>query len=268
MGIDWSYPNTQAIDATGVLDEYDEENGYPSGWTRSVIEKINADILTDTSPGRYGEKGFYRGDHTDEELAAWDWYREEVVGNWSEVAKKHLSTVTNPDNVSLDKYNPDQQYIPQPTPGFTPPEASEWAGGDNPNHQLSVSTEALEFFADQIDQFAGDGTGILFDARTLLSELEMRTGGFAKAELMRRRVVGSSSESPGLRGDVMALMVSLHQACYAVSDGLRLMVRGYDTSEEFNDMTADELGEAMGDAWSKIGIVGDHGQDSGTTSGG
>ncbi|NIL56907.1 hypothetical protein [Salinispora arenicola] len=269
MGIDWSYPNTQAVDATGVLDEYDEENGHPPGWTRSVIEKIKADINTYTPVGRFGGRnGFDRDDYTDEELAAWDWYQEDVVGNWDEVAEEHNSTVTDTDNVRPDEYNPDHQYVEHPPPGFTPPGTSEWAGGHNPNQRLSVSTEALEFFADQIDQIAGDGTGILFDARTLLGEVDMRPGGFAKAELMRQLIDGSSSESPGLRGDTMNLMLSVHQALYEVKTGLRLMVRGYDTSEEFNDMTADELGEAMGGAWSKIGVVGDHGQDSGTTSGG
>lgn len=269
MGIDWSNPNIQAVDATGWLDEYDEENGHPPGWSRSVIEKILADIRTYTpvGPFRLGS-GFDRDDYTDEELALWDRFYVEVYRPWDEVAEEHNSTVTDTDNVRPDEYNPDHQYVEQPPPGFTPPGTSEWAGGDNPNQQLSVSTEALEFFADQIDQIAGDGTGILFDARTLLGEVDMRPGGFAKAELMRQLIDGSSSESPGLRGDTMNLMLSVHQALYEVKTGLRLMVRGYDTSEEFNDMTADELGEAMGGAWSKIGVVGDHGQDSGTTSGG
>uniref|UniRef100_A8LV96 Uncharacterized protein n=1 Tax=Salinispora arenicola (strain CNS-205) TaxID=391037 RepID=A8LV96_SALAI len=271
MGIDWSNPNIRAVDATGWLDEYDEEHGHPPGWARSVLERILADI-GETKPTvgrfRYESSGFDRDDYTPEELALYDKFVVEVAIPWDKVAESHNSTVTDTDNVRIDPYNPDHQYVEQPPPGFTPPETGEWAGGDNPNQQLSVSTEALEFFADQIDQIAGDGTGILFDARTLLGEVDMRPGGFAKAELMRQLIDGSSSESPGLRGDTMNLMLSVHQALYEVKTGLRLMVRGYDTSEEFNDMTADELGEAMGGAWSKIGVVGDHGQDSGTTSGG
>ncbi|WP_026284583.1 hypothetical protein [Salinispora arenicola] len=267
MGIDWSYPNKSAIDATGVLDQYDEEHGHPPGWTRSVIDQIEEDIHGNIG-WSVGVEYFDPEDYSEEELAAWSWYQEEVIDGWDDLAEEHNETVDDTDNVVPDPYNPDHQYIDEPSPEFNPPSTNEWSGGDNPSQQLRVSTEALEFFANQIDQIAGDGTGILFDARSRLSFVDMRPGGFAKAELLRQKIDGSSADNPGLRGETMDIMLDIHQAFIAVKIGLREMVRGYDTSEEFNDMTAEDLGEAMDTAWSKINAIGDNGQGDGTTSGG
>ncbi|AGL14100.1 hypothetical protein [Actinoplanes sp. N902-109] len=268
MSTDFSYANEEAVDAIGVLDKYDTDHGHPAGWTRAVIKKIQQDIQN--SPAGKDRTGSYdRDDYSSDENAAYDWYSNDVIehDHWKALVENYQKDQGS--TVKPDAYNPDKQYIDKNDGGFKPPEGTgEYTGGNNPNHELTVSTEALNYFANQLDKVVGDGTGVLYDARNQLNKVEMKPGGFAKAEVLRQKIEGVSANDAGLRGDTMGLMLTLHEALYAVKTNLRQMVRDYDTAEEFNGMTAQQLGDAMDKAWGKIGNVGDYGQSSGTTTGG
>ncbi|GAA2491392.1 hypothetical protein GCM10010435_42950 [Winogradskya consettensis] len=269
MGINFDYANEEAIDKIGVLTSHDTSLGEDSGWTRSVIQKIKNDILNSPQT-KAASSSFDRGDYDSDELAAWDWYQDNVVDqdHWKQLVKDYNADVTNPDHVDPADYDPEHQYIPKDDGAIAPPETSTYSGSNNPNHELAVSTEALNFMAGQLDQIVGDGTGMLFDARNTLNAIAMKPGGFAKAEILRQKIDGVNATDAGLRGDSMGLMLAVHEALYAVKTGLRQMARDYDNAEDFNSMTADQLGESMGSAWGKIGNIGDYGQGSGSTAGG
>jgi hypothetical protein len=269
MSIDFGYANDAAIDAIGVLDKYDKDHGHPAGWTRAVINKIQADIQN--SPAHKESMGgsYDKSDYTADENAAYDWYNDDVVDQDHWLALVAQYNKDQAGTVNPEGYDPNKQYVTKDDGGFKPPgNTSEYTGGNNPNHEVTVSTEALNYFANQLDQIVGDGTGILFDAHNELKNVEMKPGGFAKAEVLRQVIEGVSAKDSGLRGDAMGLMLALHEALYAVKTNMRQMVRDYDTTEEFNGMTAQQLSKAMDAAWGKIGNVGDYGQSSGTTAGG
>jgi len=267
----FDYPNAAAIDKIGVLTDYDRKHGHPEGWTRSVINKIQADIQKSDDKNGPRMGGEYKAEnYTPEEQAAYKFYREEVIEYeaWKKLVQEYWNE--NSDGVTFDKFDDSKQYIDKPGSGFTPPTVTEYSGGNNKNHELSVSVEALEYFVRQIEQIIGkDGrSGMLLDAKKLLTSFEMRPGGFAKAEVLRRKIVGANADDPGLRGDSMALLQVVHEALYQIKENLRTLIKEYDSAEEFNKLTTQQLDEVMGGAWGKISGLKDYGQSGGTTGGG
>ncbi|NLU79860.1 hypothetical protein HCA58_16000 [Micromonospora sp. HNM0581] len=263
MGIDYSHPNIEALDALGILSEYDQEHGQEVGWARSVIQQYWRVDFTLVS-GTGGQLPVMVPVWDEEERALIDWFEAEVVDQWDTVVPNILD-----DQVGIDGYNEDDPKYELDTT-VEHPEDSEYSGGDNPNHELSVSTEALRHMANQIDRVVGltDGTNILLTVRNQLAELNMLPGGFAKAEVLRQRIEGVSADDAGLRGDVMGMLLATHGALVAVKEGLLQIADGYDDAEEFNDMTASSLREQMGSAWVKIEGLSEYGASSSTNTGG
>lgn len=271
MGINWDYANEEAVDQTGVLTDHDKAIGEDPGWTRSVINKIIADQQNQSGASQqWGGSSWNRSDYSAEELAAWDWYQSEVTPKekWDKIAANYRSSETSDDKVDKPEYDEDHQYINKPDSGFKPPTTSEYAGGNNASRDVVVSTEAINHLAGQIELVAGDGKGMLIDARNELAKFQMRPGGFARAELLRQKIEGANGTDEGLRGDTRALMLTVHGALFSVAQGLRKMAREYDTAEEFNNLTSEQLKDVMDGAWVKIGKIGGHGNSEGTTSGG
>ncbi|WP_067494996.1 hypothetical protein [Actinoplanes sp. TFC3] len=270
MSIDFGYPNDEAIDKIGVLADHDKSLGHDAGWTRSVIKKIEADIMNSPQHKESTGGSFDRSDYDQDELAAWDWYRSDVVDtdHWESLVKDYKADVTDESNVKPDGYNGDKQYVPYTEPkveGSNVP----YSGSNNANKELAVSTEALKYFANQIDAIVkDDGTGMLTDARNKLKAVQMKPGGFAKAEVLRQKIDGVSANDAGLRGDSMGMLLAVQEALLAVKSGLLKMANEYEKAEDFNSMTAEQLTNNMDGAWGKISDVGDYGQSSGTTAGG
>lgn len=260
MSIDFSYANPEAVDAVGVLPEYDKEHGFEDGWARSVIERWRNDYDGDI-------------DWDDDEQALLDWYKDDVIEHdkWKAIVEEHNEDITQEDNVTVDQYDADNPPFDMPENTFEHPEDAEYSGGDNPNQELAVSTEALRHVANQIGAIVGlddSGSNLILQARTQLSDIQMRPGGFAKAEVLRQKIEGASADSSGLRGDAMGLLLASHEALLAVKDGLLKIADSYDNAEEFNEMSTTQLGENMGNAWGKIDKLSEYGKTDGTTTGG
>ncbi|MET7747691.1 hypothetical protein [Micromonospora sp. NPDC005367] len=268
---DLSYANDDAIDQIGVLDKYDKDHDHPEGYSRAIIDKIEHDMDQET---HHGENNVPHdmSQYTEDERAVWDWYRKDVVDqdHWKKLVEEYEkdAAAKNKTDIHAEKFDESHQYVPKVGSDFKPPAVSEYSGSDNKSHKVAVSTEALEYFAKELDQVAGDGHGMLLDAHKKLDGIDMRPGAFAKAELLRQTIIGTGSKDLGLRGDTMNVLQTVHEALFTVKESVRAMIKEYDSGEEFQRMSVDQLNDAMEGAWGKIDKIKDYGSGEGTTSGG
>lgn len=255
--VNLDYPNLEAEDYIDVWSIYDKEHGEEAGYTRALIQNY----LNDDDRNYDSLSG--------DEKQVVDWYQDNVLDKWDDRVKDYQDAHTqsgNGDTVAWDEYNDQNTYIDHPTDTFTPPTTSEWTGGNNPNKQVSVSTEALRFIANQIGAVVDQGT--VLNMNTKLKAVDLKPGGFAKAELLRQKINGAKDGDTGLAGDSAALMTDINEALVAIKDNLLKLANSYENNEDFNKMTAEDLNEAMDAAWGQITEVGQHGQTEGTTAGG
>ncbi|KXK60064.1 hypothetical protein AWW66_20830 [Micromonospora rosaria] len=287
MGIDFSYANDEAIEQIGILDRFNNgeidgfPNEHPDGWIQAVIDEVQAEIQSTYNP-RTGSSNVDWSNYTDEERAAYEWYRDEVIPpeKWRAHVEEYQEESSDEDNVSYDEYQePDEYDIDG---DIDEPDVTTYTGTDNENGELKVSTEAIRHFVKQIDKVAWRGGGLLLDASNRFDTLDIRPGKFARAELMRQKIVGGG-ENRGLIGDTQGLLTQVHQTLFVLSDNLLQMANSYERTEEgndrtgkdledrtreFNEMTESEFANAMGDSWGYIDGTGDFGQVSTDGSGG
>jgi hypothetical protein len=272
--VDLSHASPAAIQTIGVLNLFDKRKGQPEGWTQSVIDKINQDIRANTpsNPNSPDNVEKVLSGFSPEEREAWAWYQREVVppDKWERLVKNyeendgHLKMGVDPP----PPFDPDKEYVSKSGTKFQAPHGVKtWSGANNTGGNLTVSHEAINFFIKNVGAIAGDGTGILLHARTTLDVINPRPGGFARAELMRQRVRGSSPDDPGLQGDTMALLAAVHSALFDLQADLRTLLKTYDEAEDFNTLTSAGLKDVMDGSSSKIEDLGDYGQSRSTGGG-
>ncbi len=278
--IDFSYPNDAAIAQIGILDKYN--NGlipghpgkHPAGWIQTVIQKVQAD-LSNVPAGKDRSGSVDWSNYTQEEHDAYNWYTDDVIDTdkWKAIVADYQNNSTKESNVTWDSYDQSNHPYSNPNVNIKPPDVTAYTGGDNTNGDLKVSTDAIRYFANQIDKVAtDDGKGLLMDASNAFNDLDVRPGKFAKAEVMRQAVVGTGAPGagPGLVGDTQGLMKQLHSTMVSLKQDLLTLATTYDNAEDFNHMTAKQLADDMDKAWSNISGIdqyGTFGEGSGSGSG-
>jgi hypothetical protein len=265
--VDLSTPSDEAEDYIGLFAMYPDGSAE---WTQQTIEKIQdaLDAADDTGTPVNGPGGDqYESDEnvlsefTEEEQAAYQWY-EEKIDNWDQtVADWRQSVGEDLNNIHHEPYQDSTHYTLHGSHFFQPPDVKEYDGGANPDAKLAVSTEAIEFLCDQLDKVSWNGGGALWDAQELVSDVDLKPGRFAMAEIMRQLIVGGVKET-GLRGDTLQMLQTAHEALFTLKQSLRTMAREYDTAEEFNKLDAEKLGQALGDAWDRIDALKNYGETS------
>ncbi|SCF40084.1 hypothetical protein GA0070216_113112 [Micromonospora matsumotoense] len=287
MGVDYSYPNDEAIDQTGILDKFNagEIGGFPGkhpeGWIQAVIDEVQAEIQSNSNSMQKVDWSHYSA----EEKAAYDWYTDEVIprDKWDKIVDDYKADSAKEENVTWEKYGgTDYSGIDGK---INPPDVKVYTGGDNKNGALKVSTEAIRYFANSIGALVGtDGKGnsMMLDVSNKLGELNVLPGKFARAEVMRQKISGDGSTNTGLIGDTQGLLVKVHQTLFALRESLLKMADSYEYTEddnlrtgkdlekktkEFNAMTKEEFTKAMGKPWGQISDIDDYGQ-VGTEGGG
>ncbi|BCJ67309.1 hypothetical protein [Polymorphospora rubra] len=285
MGIDFSYANEEAIDQIGILDRFNngEIEGFPDqhpdGWIQAVIDEVKAEIQRNYNDNTYSSDVDW-SNYSDEERAAYEWYKNEVIPyeKWKALVEEYEETSSDESNVSYDEYQePDEYDIDG---DIEEPGVTIYTGTDNENGELKVSTEAIRHFVKQIDKVVWLGGGLLWDARKRLNTLDVRPGMFARAEVMREKIGEPDS---GLVGDTRGLLRNVHWTLASLSDNLLQLASSYERTEEgneltgndleertreFNEMTESEFADAMGDSWGYIENTDDFGQISTDGSGG
>ncbi|WP_306215254.1 hypothetical protein [Actinoplanes sp. RD1] len=267
MATDYSHANLDAIDEMGFLTQWEKDHGEDAGWARSVIEKITADKA---DAPRVGDS-WDRDDYSADELAMYDWYWDKFYdgksySDWKAItdqyAKEHQDqiTYTKPEDYK------DKTDLESDDNVWKPPAVSEWKGDVSKNNQMVVNTEAIQHLINQFKAVATEEhKGMLLDLANELDGHLILPGGFAKAEILRQKIDGTGEGNPGLRGDTIGLLRTLHRALYDLQTGLATMKTEYEKTEEDNKVTQDKLQEAMKGAWGEIGGLSKYGTVGGST---
>ncbi|MEV0609343.1 hypothetical protein AB0I61_23525 [Polymorphospora rubra] len=281
MGIDFSYANEEAIDQIGILDRFNNgeiegfPNQHPDGWIQAVIDEVKAEIQSTYNPST-GMSDVDWENYSDEERAAYEWYKDEVIApeKWRALVEEYEETSSDEDNVSWDSYQDPENY--DIDGDIDAPEVSAYTGGDNENGELKVSTEAIRYFVKQLDKVVWRDGGLAFDSSERFKAIDVKPGQFARAYVMKERISGNG-ESTGLVGDTQALLMTVHWALFELRGSLVQMADSYELTEEgneltgrdleqrtedFNNMTETQFAEYMSDPWAYIEAIGDHGQIS------
>ncbi|XVU28950.1 hypothetical protein ACQPZJ_18390 [Actinoplanes sp. CA-054009] len=300
MGVDLNYPDPD--NHYGPFEQHDKETGSPLGWTRAVYDKINQDIENNkTNPGpNIGPNGYDSSKYTPDENAAYKTLSDNGGGNDDggtfDPSKLHINATnvgdggddtggnkyghdfdndsdgkpnpkpTSSDDIKHDSFDPNKQYVPSESSGFTPPPGiKEYSGPNNKSGEMAVSTDAINFFMKNLATVAGNGNGVAWEAMKYVeNHVDPKPGGFARAEMLRQKVMGAGSTDSGLKGDTANLLRIVHQALYEIQASLRHAVSEYENTEDFNKNFA----KAMDDAWKKIDRMDNYGKTSSTSSGG
>lgn len=264
--VDLSTPTEEAQDYIGLLDMYPDGSAE---WVQETVDKIEealdggADVGGDENlnSDKYDSDAEILAQFSPEEQAAYSWY-EDKIDHWDQtVAEWRQGVRDDLNDIKADPYSEADHYTIEGDKNFTPPDVKEYAGGkDAGKSQVVVSTEALEFFCDQIEKVAWDGGGVLWDARKAVIDVNLRPGRFARAERMRQKIAGASEKETGLRGDTIDVLGAAHEALFVLKQNIRAMIRDYNTTEEFNKLDAERLDNELRDAWGRIDELNDYGK--------
>ncbi|WP_046734615.1 hypothetical protein [Streptomyces humi] len=119
-------------------------------------------------------------------------------------------------------------FVPPPVPG-----------GDGHNG-TSVSTPSLDLFANNIDLLIQP----VRDVATGLSDVAVAPGAFYHANKMRTTVNGANADD-GLKKSYGDALSALVRGLTDLRDGVRGLSRKYATTEDANNMTAQDLADAF-----------------------
>ena len=149
---------------------------------------------------------------------------------------------------------------------WKPPTTTEFTGDVSGNNEMVVNTEAIQHLINQFATIAvGEHEGLLLDLATELDGKMIKPGGFARAEILRQKIDGTGEGNPGIRGDTIGLLRTLHRALFDLQSGLKVMKTEYEKTEEDNEVTQAKLQELLKDAWSEIGALNKYGTVGGST---
>ena len=251
MSVDLKHASLEGADQIGIFKDYDAEHNVPPGWSRGVINKI----MSDSGSGTVGDAsamGFDRSQYTADELAAYDWYtRQTEPDRWKDLVFEYESgdgakKVDPPADLGSKT-----DWIDKPAHGFQDPNLKPFSGSGGTG-SVVVSTEAITYFANALGTIAPNGGGMLLETAAQVLTADPRPGGFAKAELMRRAVVGTSATEEGLRGETNSLLIKIQTALYTMQECLRQLVKEYDSAEELNGLTVAQFRDVMSVSDGKI----------------
>jgi hypothetical protein len=138
-----------------------------------------------------------------------------------------------------------------PEPTSAPPVPKDSGGG---SHETTVSTSSMEAFAKNIEQLIAP----VQKAHQALKGVDVRPGAFYHANLVRSKVSGGGGEAGGLKDAYGKILDDLADGLTDLCNGIRLMSKEYDSTEEANEMAAKDLEEYVYRAGSAFQALGQH----------
>lgn len=259
MSLNLDKPSVAAADAIGLFRTYDGLHGHPTegdSWARAVVAKIEAGRWT---PASHGPASFGTGpSYSSEEWAVWDWYRKQTEPErWKELVTEYRETGSTDRIKPPAEFDPANATITKPGVVVEGSDIKPFAGKDATSGSVAVSTEAILHFANALSVVAPpDGRGgMLVRVIDSLDGVSPRPGAFAKAEVLRRDIMGTSA-STGLRGETAAVMVDIQAALVSVQTDLRALAKDYDSTEELNSLSVDKFGDVMRGSDARIDRLG------------
>lgn len=278
MGIDYGYPNDDAMDAIGILDQYNEGKidgtTHLSGWIQGVIDQVEDDLKPPPGKDRTGSIDW--SDYSTAEHDAYNWYKNDVLpqDKWDEIVKdwKDDSATADKADIHPDKFDPDKDSHFGLDDKVTLPDTQTYTDGkDNSTGDLLVSTKAIRYFANQLRKVADVDSGVALDAEKKFEGLGLKPGQFYVADQMR---ISYGNAIP----DTKHLLRKVNKTLYELGGSLFAMADSYDktednntltgqalkdSSDKFNHMTPDQLNGYMSDPWGDMSDLDKFGDTAG-----
>jgi hypothetical protein len=167
-----------------------------------------------------------------------------------------MASSSNPEGFNVEVGSVPQQEVAPPTE-LTPPDTRPYSGDAGGANPVRVSTEAIDWFINQLNTIApDDGSGLVEDAINAVRAVDIRPGAFAIAQVLKSKIDGEG----GLKGDTISFLEGLGELLIVLRDSLTTVSRNYRETEDDSTITGDELNEHMTDANSIINGWNDSGQ--------
>jgi hypothetical protein len=227
-----------------------EEIGYIEKWSNDGFPFVVPDY-----------DGF-----TNKEKAIYDRFTDAYF-DWDKFVATAKGTVDGKGkDVPYEGFNPDTDYVHNPDSSFTPPaEVKEYKGGDGKGGNFVVTTEAIEHFRRQLDLVAPQGeNGLIWQAIKKLDGIDLKPGTFGKAVRIEGVIDGTTTGTTtdgGLKGNTRDFLVNFHEALFDLNTNLGALIREYDSAEEFNKLTGEQLDGVLSEAWGDVQNLGGNGED-------
>ena len=129
-----------------------------------------------------------------------------------------------------------------------PPLPITGLGGDG-NGEVRVDTELLQRFATYVQELEAP----LRHAQAQLREMDPRPGGFHQAYELRTQLGGD--DASGLRGSFSQVIDRTIETLTDIRAGVQRLAADYETTEEFNEVEAQALLDAMPDLAADITAI-------------
>jgi hypothetical protein len=172
-------------------------------------------------------------------------------GNEPDLDVDDFSTIDQPDGKPKD--------IPTDLPVVV--NTTGESGGD-----VSVSIEALKQFSTNVGAYK-----VHIDrALTALNNVSVKPGVFGAGQNLVVKVQGRG-ETIGLKGDTEKFLKAVNALIYDLQTDIGNLILEYDTTEEWNTMTTNQLSEAFNESFSNFSTISNYGNVSSegeSTSGG
>lgn len=203
---------------------------------------------------------------TNKDKALFERY-DDAFWNWDGFKATAQGTVDGKGkDVPYDGFKQDTDYVDKPGSSFTPPaNVKEYKGGDGKGGNFVVTTEAIEHFRRQLDLVAPQGkNGLIWQAIKKLDDIDLKPGTFGKAVRIEGVIDGTTTGTTtdgGLKGNTRNFLANFHEALFDLNTNLGALIREYDSAEEFNKLTGEQLDGVLHEAWGDIQNLGGNGKD-------
>jgi hypothetical protein len=161
----------------------------------------------------------------------------------------------NPEGFGVKVDTVPNQVVAPPS-SFVPPDIKSYSGDVSGASPVRVSTEAIDWFANQLNTIAPrDGSGFVKNATDAVRAVDIRPGAFAIAQVLKSKIDGEG----GLKGDTLAFFQGLGDILIVLQDSLAAVSKSYQDTEDDTTITGDNLNEDMKkafgiiDGWKKGG---------------
>jgi hypothetical protein len=211
-----------------------------------IAEKlVDSGTITEEEKYTYFAWGTEYSAGTPEEKATHDKV-EQLVNEWKDGKPPTLSgNEPNPDTEMPE----DKPKDPLDDPAVLPPplNTSGEKGGS-----VTVSTEALRQFAKNLKVLED----LVVKEHTAVKDVKIAPGTFGAG------VHISAAIQTGLRGDTLRFLQSVSETFTYIRADIETLITDYDSTEEWNGITAQQLNNVFNDAFTNISHYGQYGNSS------
>ncbi|MCM4083584.1 hypothetical protein [Paractinoplanes hotanensis] len=263
MAADLTSPSIEGAAYLGLFDKYDKDHHLPESgesWSMSVLAKMWKDNMD--QGGSAQTNRLLASNYPPDQWEAWMWFQDQTKPEtWKGYVEDKREGMTDPP----PPFDPNESYIDRPSSGFNELPVKPYDAKSGGKGGVTVSTEALQHFANTLKAIVPAGGGILMESKTAVDAVDPRPGGFAVAQVTRNLIVDDAGG--GLKEDVKVVLDRLQELLYEVAEEVSKIAKDYDTAEELNSLSVQTFKELTGRSDARLGVLGDSGTNSEAVAG-